>query len=368
MTSLPITFVVAFLLLLLVAAYRPQFKETPTGDVFALVLYVNAISLVLIGLRWSKDMVGLLPIVATLAVISSALLYLAFCSLGRRGPVIVVERDWSHLLPIACVALSAMWFRQWVDFSLIATKCLYITLFIRLACNTSNSLQLVRLSWLSNTQRALWGAIALLFAGIILDVTIYIDFARFDGQHAESLVGIVSFGTLLLLGWIVVQAARGRTLDTAIEAHLEHTPRKNPATDVKSVSPESTLGPALKSATDTTPDAAIEPDTAELVSQLTTLLIDDGLYADTELNLQRLARKAGVPSRIISRAINAQTGQNVSQWVNRARIDAACHLLQTTQLTVSNVMLESGFVTKSNFNREFRRIKGCSPSEWRGLA
>lgn len=351
MTSLPIPFVVAFLLVLLATAYRPQFKETPTGKVFALVLYVNAVSLVLIGLRWSKDMIGVLPIVATLAVISSALLYLAFCSLGRRGPVMVPARDWWHLLPVAVVALSALFFWRWVDISLIATKCLYVALFIKLTNNTNNALQLVRLSWLSNTQRALWGAIALLLIGIVLDIAIAIDFARFDGRHAERLVGIVSLGTLLVLGWIVVQAARGRTLDTAIDVQADLATQESSEANAQNIHPD--------------PEFALEPDTANLVNRLTSLLIDDGLYADTELNLQRLARKAGVPARIISRAINAQTGQNVSQWVNGARIDAACNLLENKSVSVSDAMLESGFVTKSNFNREFRRIKGCSPSEWR---
>jgi AraC-like DNA-binding protein len=28
-------------------------------------------------------------------------------------------------------------------------------------------------------------------------------------------------------------------------------------------------------------------------------------------------------------------------------------------------MLEAGFSTKSNFNREFRRVTGTSPAQWR---
>jgi len=94
-------------------------------------------------------------------------------------------------------------------------------------------------------------------------------------------------------------------------------------------------------------------------------LVEDGLYADSELNLQRFARKAGIPARTISRTVNAQTGQNISQWVNNARINAVCRLLENAHLSISEAMFEAGFTTKSNFNREFRRIKGSSPSEWR---
>lgn len=112
-------------------------------------------------------------------------------------------------------------------------------------------------------------------------------------------------------------------------------------------------------------DIASDNGDAALLETLNRLLVDNGLYADTELNLQKLARKAGVPARTVSRVINTQTGQNLSQWVNQARINAVCTLLTDDNVSVTEAMLEAGFLTKSNFNREFRRIKGCSPSEWR---
>lgn len=349
MTSLPIPFVAAFLLVLLVFAYLPRFKETASGRVFALVLCVNAFSMVLIGIRWSMDMVRVLPVVATLSVISTALLYLAFCSLGRRGPVLRFARDWLHLLPVFMVAISAQFTFLWLDIFLIGTKLVYAMLFVRLALNSS-ALQLVRLSWLSNTTRALWATVALLLTGIVLDVLITLDFALFEGQHAESMVGFVSLITLLILGWIVVQAARGRTQDTVA--------------DTQSNAPEYSDDAVNTAAIGREPETS-EADLAALMERLDHLLVEQRLYADSELNLQRLARKAGVPSRLISRAINSQMGQNMSQWVNHARIDAVCELLRDREKTISEAMLESGFLTKSNFNREFRRIKGCSPSEWR---
>ena len=35
---------------------------------------------------------------------------------------------------------------------------------------------------------------------------------------------------------------------------------------------------------------------------------------------------------------------------------------------VTDAMLASGFNTKSNFNREFRRVTGRTPSDWRDAA
>jgi len=85
----------------------------------------------------------------------------------------------------------------------------------------------------------------------------------------------------------------------------------------------------------------------------------------SDLNLKKLARKVGVPTREVSRAINQHAEINVSQWINSARVDAACEALVDTEVSVTQAMMDAGFLTKSNFNREFRRLKGCSPTQWR---
>ena len=52
---------------------------------------------------------------------------------------------------------------------------------------------------------------------------------------------------------------------------------------------------------------------------------------------------------------------------NSYRIREACHSLEAGA-SVTEAMLASGFNTKSNFNREFRRITGRTPSAWRRTA
>ncbi len=89
------------------------------------------------------------------------------------------------------------------------------------------------------------------------------------------------------------------------------------------------------------------------------------LYKDADLNLARLARKAGVPARKVSSAINRVKGKNVSQFVNEYRIDEACRLLTESDRSITELMFEAGFQTKSNFNREFSRVTGVSPKQWR---
>lgn len=369
MTTLPIPFVVAFLLVLLAASNHHKLKETGSGLLFALVLYLNALSMVLIGLRWSRNIVALLPLVATLSVISAALLYLAFRSLGRHGPAFNLARDWMHLVPAIVVATSAVLEPQWAETCLILTKAVYTGLLIRLALQAPASLQLVRLSWLKNSQQALWGAVILQVVGISVDIAITIDFILFDGRHAADLVGFISLVILLLLGYVSVMAGRGQVASEASDLdRTSHIKVDSVAVDTadRHATPLDTRVQG-NAGSDQHVSTDNEPDTAQLVDKLNKLLVDDRLYADTELNLQRFARKAGVPPRILSRAINTHTGLNLSQWVNNARIEAVCRLLHDEHMTVSDAMLEAGFLTKSNFNREFRRAKGCSPSEWRKM-
>ena len=86
-------------------------------------------------------------------------------------------------------------------------------------------------------------------------------------------------------------------------------------------------------------------------------------FLDPDLTLARLSRKLGIPAKQLSSAINRVKGENVSRYINRHRIDHAALLIGQGK-SVTEAMLASGFNTKSNFNREFVRVKGESPSKW----
>lgn len=86
-------------------------------------------------------------------------------------------------------------------------------------------------------------------------------------------------------------------------------------------------------------------------------------YLDPDLTLARLSRKLGIPAKTLSVVINQETGENVSRYVNEARIAAARAALAHGE-NVTSAMLSSGFNTKSNFNREFLRVTGKSPRDW----
>ncbi len=319
-----------------------------------------------IAIRWAYDWIGILWFAATLSIAASALLYLAFASLGRLGPVLDWARDWIHLPLILTIAIFGILHSPMVEVFLVVAKLVYSLLLIRLACK-SDSLQLVRLGAMSMTRQLLWISAIMLVISIVVDVAISIDFALYQGSYSERLVGIVNLLVLTFIGWAAVFAG-SRLSSSDEETHdQQNTDSKTIATAPADGYPESISEKTRHVADSQTEhtNQATNEDTKSVLYKLEQLLVEEKLYADTELNLQRLARKAGVPARTISKAINTHTGQNVSQWVNRARIEAACVILENAEVSVTQAMMDSGFLTKSNFNREFRRIKGCSPTEWR---
>lgn len=102
----------------------------------------------------------------------------------------------------------------------------------------------------------------------------------------------------------------------------------------------------------------------EILELLEAFLKREPLHLDPNLTLSRLARRLHLPEKRLSMAINRATGANVSRYINSWRIRHACMLIEDGA-TVTDAMLDSGFNTKSNFNREFLRETGVPPSQWK---
>lgn len=125
------------------------------------------------------------------------------------------------------------------------------------------------------------------------------------------------------------------------------------------------LSPYLQTIID---DHAHEPPPEKIPDRLiwkriTTYMKEQKPYLDPDLTLARLSRKLCVPAKSLSETINLSTGENVSRFINQARIKEAQGAMLKGE-SVTSAMLRSGFNTKSNFNREFLRITGVSPTAW----
>ena len=111
--------------------------------------------------------------------------------------------------------------------------------------------------------------------------------------------------------------------------------------------------------------SASAPQRRETFEQIDTLMREAVLFRDPDLTLSRLARRLGLPARTVSQSINRATGLNVSQYVNQHRIEAAAAALQTSSASIETIAQDSGFLSRSNFYREFRRVHGITPVAYR---
>jgi AraC-like DNA-binding protein len=109
------------------------------------------------------------------------------------------------------------------------------------------------------------------------------------------------------------------------------------------------------------PQDAIED--TEIVSRLAAFLAREPVHLDPNLTLSRLARRLHLSEKRLSAAVNRATGTNVSRYTNTWRIRHACKRIEAGS-SITEAMLDSGFNTKSNFNREFSRITGSAPRQW----
>ena len=87
-------------------------------------------------------------------------------------------------------------------------------------------------------------------------------------------------------------------------------------------------------------------------------------YAE-EINLEQLASIAGMSATAFSRFFKTATNQTLSGHIITTRLGHAVRYLVDTNMTSAEICYKCGFNNLSNFNRLFKKNKGCTPLEFR---
>ncbi|MFD5143486.1 GlxA family transcriptional regulator [Streptomyces sp. NPDC058401] len=85
----------------------------------------------------------------------------------------------------------------------------------------------------------------------------------------------------------------------------------------------------------------------------------------SDLTLADIAARAGTSTRTLIRHFREQTGTTPLQWLHRARIRQAQHLLESTQHSVERIGAQVGFGSPTAFRDRFKRTTGVSPHAYR---
>ena len=81
--------------------------------------------------------------------------------------------------------------------------------------------------------------------------------------------------------------------------------------------------------------------------------------------IEELAAEAAFSRFHFQRVFRAMTGESVTEFVRRLRLERAAHRLRCESTTVTEVALDAGYDSAAAFSRAFRRCCGLRPSQYR---
>ncbi|MGL4490931.1 MAG: helix-turn-helix domain-containing protein [Rhizobiaceae bacterium] len=321
-----------FLSLLAVNLWRKR-RETTVATPFLVIATLAAMQALLVSLRWDFGLMQFRVPQILLAAVLPGAVWLAF-QVSIAGVSSLRPSDSLNAVPVVLVAISLAVLPDMLDILLVLTFLFYGLRFLRLAFSGETSFGSLPFEGVINMRRAVWLLTFALLGSAVVDILVFMDFLSGSGTHAVQLIGAGHLIWLLVMGASIALGSNALPAELGSNADFEEA-------------------------------SAPEAEDLKVAESIGELLSQTGLAKDSSLTLSRLARRAGLPMRTVSAAINRVHGRNVSQYINDIRIMEACRLLKDSDLSVTQVIYESGFQTKSNFNREFTRVTGKTPRDWR---
>jgi AraC-like DNA-binding protein len=230
----------------------------------------------------------------------------------------------------------------------------------------------LRLQWL----RVLLVLVGLVSAQWLLEVVLREFFGLYYSyDYSTELLGVVVF----LVGVVGLRQADMR----AVRFEPELAEEELAALELSTASmllPTSTLLPQP----DATPAAMLvaeaAPETpaaqatvvpvvdADVVARIRQALEQEQLYLNPTLTLAELSAHTGLAARLISFTVNNGFGQSFNDLVNGYRVAEVKRRLATPdvrRLTLLGIAFESGFNSKTTFNRIFKQFTGTAPRDYR---
>lgn len=312
--------------------WRVDFGLSLARLLFAGFFGIVALGALLVGLRFGYGLEQFIPVQRVLPLLGGPFLYLGFAVLAAdriRAPR-MVGLHIGVAVTLGLALQTHLW--GWLGFDTIIaiSYAFYSAALLLLWFKGPNHLVHARLDLTPTLHRWILWAAGFLIAMLLIDSAIAISFAL---HRSDDAVKIISFSSVGLIGTLLLAIVTAATF----------------------------AAPRLRA--ETVP--AAPDDAAALETAAAEFLTASQLFLDTGLTIERLAKRMHVPMRSLSTAINQTKGVNVSQYVNGFRLSHAAMLLRDTPLSVTDIAAQAGFLSRSNFYREFQRSYNQSPAAYR---
>ncbi len=86
---------------------------------------------------------------------------------------------------------------------------------------------------------------------------------------------------------------------------------------------------------------------------------------DKPITLEDLASKTNLNPKYFIKIFSQMTGKSPIQYLNSYRIEIACNMLLSTELSITDICLNCGFNDLSYFIKTFKKEKNISPKKFR---
>ncbi|MEO1212952.1 MAG: two-component regulator propeller domain-containing protein [Bacteroidota bacterium] len=111
------------------------------------------------------------------------------------------------------------------------------------------------------------------------------------------------------------------------------------------------------------PEEVTVSSTDEIFLSKAMALVEEHM-ADPDFNVENMVQGIGMSRSKLYLKLKALTGQSTSEFIRTIRLKRAVQLLESSDLTVKEIMYMTGFNTASYFSKCFKKQFGVSPSDY----
>ena len=86
-----------------------------------------------------------------------------------------------------------------------------------------------------------------------------------------------------------------------------------------------------------------------------------------KITLQDIAQHINLSQSECSRFFKKVTGETLFKYLLKFRIEKSIELLKNTDMTITEIAYETGFISQSYYDQRFQKIKGISPLKYRRI-
>lgn len=84
-----------------------------------------------------------------------------------------------------------------------------------------------------------------------------------------------------------------------------------------------------------------------------------------QVRVEDIAEASGLSESHFRRVFEEVMNMKPLDYVNMVRVDKACGMMAKKDLSMEELSYRVGYQTQSTFNRNFKRLTGYSPKQWK---